>query len=339
MKPTDFAYHLSRYLNAHLPGQRNFNHNTIASYKDAFKQFLRFCRDEKNIPAERLTFSQCNRELVLEFMEWLGTARRNQKSTQNQRLAAIRSFFNYVQDEAPEQLFACQSIRKIKSAKKATENIKRLTFDGVKAVLGQPDQRNRHGRRDLAMLALMYDAGARVQEIADLVVRDMRLEKPAGVNLFGKGRKQRHVPLMEITVGLIRGYIEEIGLATPDKLDHPLFTNRSGRKLTRAGITYILAKYADAARVAEASEIPSDVSPHTLRHSKAMHLLESGVNLIYIRDLLGHASIKTTEIYARANSKAKREALEAAYRKATPDPKPSWTDDEESMKMLRSLAQ
>jgi site-specific recombinase XerD len=338
VKPTDFAYHLSRYLNAWLPGQPNFSHNTIASYKDAFKQFLRFCRNERGIQLERLTLSLCDRELALGFLKWLETERRNREATRNQRLAALRSFFGYLQDEAPEHLFLCQSIRKIRSSKKAAENVKHLPFDGVKAVLAQPDQHNRHGRRDLAMLALMYDAGARVQEIADLTVRDVRQEKPPGVNLFGKGRKQRHVPLMEITAGLLRDYIKEMSLATPDKLDRPLFANRSGRKLTRAGIAYILGKYADAARATAPTEIPSSVSPHTLRHSKAMHLLEADVNLIYIRDLLGHASIKTTEIYARANAKAKREALEAAYRQVTPERQPLWTEDEEIMKMLRSLA-
>lgn len=231
----------------------------------------------------------------------------------------------------------CQSIIGIKGAKKTGDTVNYLSFDGVKAILDRPDQRTRQGRRDLVMLTMLYDTGARVQEIASVRVRDLRLANPSGVNLLGKGRKWRHVPLMRVTAELIRDYLEEMELTSPNALEHPLFTNRSGQKLTRAGISYILGKHVVAARKADPSHIPPKVTPHAFRHSKAMHLLQSGIDLIYIRDLLWHAHVKTTEIYARTDSKAKREALESVYRSPSPDDRPLWTDDDQVMKMLQSL--
>lgn len=174
------------------------------------------------------------------------------------------------------------------------------------------------------MLSLLYDTGARVQEIADLIVSDVRLEIPATVTLTGKGNKTRIVPLMTPTAKLIQQYISEMRLSDAAHRQYPLFTNRSGEKLTRAGITYVLKKYADQARIPHPEWIPSMISPHCLRHSNAMHLLQSGVNLVYIRDLLGHVSITTTEVYARADSEMKRKALEGAYANVTPSEMPVW---------------
>ena len=333
--PTDFAYYLTKYLNGHLAGQKNFSDNTIASYRDAFRLFLRFCREEKGIRAETVSIASFSKALVNEFICWLKDTRHCTESTRNHRLTVIRNFFSFLQEEAPEHLFLCQSILKIESATTTDNPVNYLSFDGIKAILEQPDQRVRQGRRDLAMLTLLYDTGARVQEIADVRVRDLRMAKPYGVNLLGKGRKWRHVPLMDATVGVMRDYLEERRLASPDTLEYPLFTNRSGQKLTRAGISYILSKYADAAREANPSHIPKKITPHAFRHSKAMHLLQSGVDLLYIRDILGHNHVKTTEIYARTDSKAKREALESAYQNPAPAARPLWTDDSQIMKMLQ----
>lgn len=335
--PTDFAYYLTKYLSGYLAGQRNFSDNTIASYRDAFKLLLRFCKEEKGIRAENLSLESFSKTLVNEFVTWLNENRHCTESTRNQRLTVIRNFFSFLQEEAPEHLFLCQSIMKIKGTKKTGNTVNYLSFDGVKSILECPDQRNRQGRRDLVMLTMLYDTGARVQEIADVRVRDLRLTNPPGVNLLGKGRKWRHVPLMRATADLLRDYLEEQELTSPNALEHPLFTNRSGQKLTRTGISYILRKYVAAAREVNPSHIPPKVTPHAFRHSKAMHLLQSGIDLIYIRDLLGHSHVKTTEIYARTDSKAKREALESVYRSPSPNDRPLWTDDAQIMKMLQSL--
>ncbi len=183
----------------------------------------------------------------------------------------------------------------------------------------------------------MYDTGARVQEIADLTVVDVRLENPAIVKVTGKGNRSRLVPLMTPTAKLIAQYMSEHNLKSIPHRSSPLFQNRSRAKLTRAGIAYILKKYVEKARLRHPELIPKVVSPHCFRHSKAMHLLQAGVNLVYIRDLLGHVSIKTTEVYARADSLSKRNALEDAYPSATISGLPVWQQNNDLLKWLKEL--
>lgn len=161
------------------------------------------------------------------------------------------------------------------------------------------------GRRHLAILSLMYDTGARVQEIADLTVDCVRIDyEPYTIRLFGKGRKSRIVPLVREQTDILRSYMEENRLNYSSKSASPLFFNSRHEKMTREGISYILATYADMARKISLELIPERLSCHSIRHSRAMHLLQGGVNLVYIRDILGHVSIQTTDIYARADSKA-----------------------------------
>ena len=171
-------------------------------------------------------------------------------------------------------------------------------------ILEQPNTEKLQGRRDLCFISLLYDTGARVSEVTALKVRDVRLNNPAKVTFLGKGRKIREVPLLTITANNLRLYLDEQKLVTPDKLDHPLFFNRQRNHLSRTGASYILKKYTNAA------DIEKRVSPHVLRHSKAMHLLESGTNIFYIKGVLGHEDIATTEIYAKANIEIQRKALE-----------------------------
>jgi len=200
------------------------------------------------------------------------------------------------------------------------KSISYLTAEGIKLLLDQPDITTRNGRRNLALLALMYDTGARVQEIIDLTPESLKIEStPYTIRLFGKGRKSRIVPLIEEQIVLLKRYMEENHLFENQKLKHPLFFNSRHERLTRAGVTYILKTCADMARQVNPVLVPNIISCHTLRHSKAMHLLQSGVNLVYIRDILGHVSIQTTEIYARADYKQKREALEKAYTNLIPE--------------------
>lgn len=195
-----------------------------------------------------------------------------------------------------------------------------LPAEGIKLLLEQPDTTTRTGRRHLAILSLMYDTGARVQEIADLTVNCVRIShEPYTIRLFGKGRKARIVPLVKEQVRILREYMEENHLDENDKGSYPLFFNNRNEKLTRKGIAYILATYVELARKVSPELIPERISCHSLRHSKSMHLLQAGVNLVYIRDILGHASIQSTDIYARADSKAKREALEKAYEDLVPN--------------------
>ena len=187
------------------------------------------------------------------------------------------------------------------------------------------------------MLSLLYDTGARVSELCYAEVGHIRFDNPATIKLFGKGGKTRIVPLMEKTSEIIRRYIAEQGLSQFGKTDHPLFWNTRGEKLTTAGVRYVLRKYTDIARNVMPEVIPDNISPHSLRHSKAVHLLQSGINLVYIRDILGHADLKTTEIYAKVDSKAKREALEAVYTNPNPDQPATWHRDDGIKLWLKQL--
>lgn len=211
------------------------------------------------------------------------------------------------------------------------------SFGQCKRVVDQPDRSTMHSRRDAVLLSLLYDTGARVQELVDLKVCDVNLNDTVTVILTGKGGKSRIVPVMASTGELLRQYIEGSGLSHPSKSRNPLFTNRGKQPLTRAGVTYILKKYASRAQALGVKDISEEITPHWLRHSKAMHLLQSGVNLVYIRDLLGHSDISTTEIYARADETMKRKALLEAYESPSEDKLPEWKTDKNLLDWLKSL--
>ncbi len=337
MKPTNFAYHLTGYLSKYLPSRVGLSHNTILSYRDSFALLLRFCSEGKAMTIEKITLGTLQKNLIEEFLDWLETQRGSSVSTRNQRLAAIHAFYRYLQMEEPEQIYLCQQILAIPMKRTASKAIDYLTLDAMKAILEAPDTACLMGRRDLVLLSLMYDTGARVQEIADLTVADVRLENPATVKVTGKGNKSRLIPLMTPTAKLIEQYMSENNLKHAAMGSYPLFQNRSHTKLSRAGIAYILNKYVEESRLLHPENIPKVVSPHCFRHSKAMHLLQAGVNLVYIRDLLGHVSITTTEVYARADSLMKRNALENAYQTTTPSVMPVWQQNNDLLKWLKDL--
>jgi integrase/recombinase XerD len=211
-----------------------------------------------------------------------------------------------------------------------------LSSDDLATILNQPDLKTVGGRRDAVLLSLLYDTGARVTELINLSVRDVRLESPAQIHITGKGERKRVVPLMQVTVELLSDYLQEQGLTEVCDSSEPLFQNRFGKRLSRSGVRYILEKYVDRARSARGAQ-PSKVSPHSLRHTKAMHLLQSGNPLVVIRDFLGHVDIKTTEIYARADMEMKRIALEKAADKSPSQKLPPWQRDADLLQWLSSL--
>jgi len=339
VKTTDFAQYLTDYLSIYLPGQRNLSPHTIASYRDTFKLLLIFCQQEKGISPERLTTARINNDLIDAFLKWLETARKCSISTRNQRLAAIHAFFRYVQAETPERLLMHQRILAIPLKKTGKPIVSYLTTDALQCILKQPNRTTAAGRRDLLLLTLLYDSGVRVNELTNLVVRNIRVDQPATLTIMGKGQKVRHVPLMSRTASLLTNYLQERRLTDIHMFDHPLFVNSRNQKLTRAGVSYIIDKYVELARKQNTVNLPDTISPHVFRHTKAMHLLQANVNLVYIRDFLGHASITTTEIYARADNQIKRHALEKAYSPTVIDDLPPWRDDKSLMKWLQSLCQ
>ena len=285
---TDFAKHLSRFLVEYLPHERNVSPNTISSYRDAFVQFIDFMKDIKGITVEKLQLKHLTRVSVTEYLEWLLDKRKCSAATRNYRLAAIHSFCHYLQYSVIEMIEEWQKILTIKAIKTSGTTLNYLTIEGIKLLLAQPDTSTWRGRRNLALLSLMYDTGARVSEIADLTVDSVRItHEPYTIRLFGKGRKARIVPLVKEQVSILCEYMEENHLNS-NMYGTPLFFNNRHEKLTREGVAYVLKTYADMARKVAPSLIPERLSCHSIRHSKAMHLLQAGVNLVYIRDILGH---------------------------------------------------
>ncbi len=194
MKPTDFATQLSRYLGIYLPGQSGGSTNTVRSYRDTFSLFLKYCNDDRKIPPRKLTLERIDRHLVEEFLLWLENERNCCAGTRNNRLAAIHAFYRYLQFEMPHLLSRIQDILSIPYKKTQQKVMSYLTLDGVKALLEQPDTGTASGRRDLTMLSLLYDTGARVQELVDLKMEDVRFSTPTVIRLTGKGNKARLVP-------------------------------------------------------------------------------------------------------------------------------------------------
>jgi site-specific recombinase XerD len=336
MKPTDFAKHLTEFLSVYLPSQKNVSKNTIHSYRDSFKLLIKFCQERKSIPAERISMDLLSSELFTNFLEWLETDRKCSISTRNQRLAAIHSFFRYVQAEEPSGLFHFQKIISIPTKKAKKTIVEHLTPEAMKLLLKQPDKGCLKGRRDLTLMSILYDTGARVQELIDIKIGDVVLDEPAVIVLTGKGSKTRRVPLMKNTVSLLKRYIIENKLDKPCKNHYPLFINNQHKKLTKEGVSYIISKYVALARKTS-TIVPPKVKAHMFRHSKAMHLLQAGINLIYIRDFLGHVDIKTTEIYARADTETKRKAIENAYPDLIDSNLPDWSEDQALLSWLSEL--
>lgn len=338
MKRTDFARTLTRFLSEYLPSQRNVSTNTIKSYRDTFKQVLVYCDLELNIKPEHLTFEKLKAEKIRDFLLWLEKTRNVGINTRNQRLAAIHSFYRYTQSEHPEILLECQRILGIPFKKREKKTVEYLSQECLKYILEQPDTSKKRGRRDLTIMATLYDTGARVQELIDLKTSDVRLTKPATITLTGKGNKRRSVPIMEKTRDLLENYMTENRLFENGNQSHPLFYNSNRHSFTRPGITYILDKYLKQAKESHLDVVFSqNLHPHMIRHTKAMHLLEAGVNLIYIRDLLGHVNVTTTEIYLRANTETKRKALESAYMEVVTQDTPVWNEDTDLLKWLRDF--
>jgi len=337
MKPTNFAYYLTNFLSRYLPGIAGLSQNTIMSYRDTFSLFLDFCSKNKKIKPEKITLEHLNRKLVEDYLEWLEKIRKCIASTRNVRLAAFHSFCRYLQMEFPDFMHPAQQILSIPMKKNKKVSVEYITVEAMKFLLEKPDSSTKGGRRDMVLLSLLYDSGARVQELADIKVRDFRTTYPATIKLMGKGNKTRIVPLMKPMAKLLNSYLEENRLLEPHTFDYPLFSNRSKNKFTRAGIAYVVKKYAISA-IKETPELfPEKLSPHCFRHSKAMHLLQSGVNLIYIRDFLGHVDIQTTEVYARVDGEMKRKALEKNSHGIISDKIPKWQNDKELISWLKNL--
>ena len=332
MPTTDFARLLLEFLVSYIPS-RGFSRHTLRSYRDCLKQFLKYCRDVRGMNLRRLEMKDVTARLVEEFLEQIGNGR-CAMSTYNQRLAAMQSFLNFALREAPETLAENQLLHRLERRKCPKPAVRKLEADYIEALLRAPDPNTRRGRRDMTLMTVMYDLGLRVSELSGITVRDVRLDKPSHIVVMGKGEKQRAVPMHEGTARMLRGYMREWRLTTPDRMGCFLFPGRSrDGRLTTPGVTYILQKY--AGMIGDRfPTVPPLITPHMLRHSKGMHLAREGVSVIYIRDLFGHEDISTTDRYIRATNAEKAMAIEKAIGPTRSSEFPDWNDDRQIMEML-----
>jgi integrase/recombinase XerD len=340
MPPADLAGRwLAKFFSSYLAGERAASPRTIASYRDAMKLLLIWFKDTQRIPPHKLRLADIDRSAVLHFLDWLETERNCSPSTRNQRLAAIRSFCRYTAVEQPDHLDQVTQILAIRQKNTPAPPLGHLTADEVKTLLAEPGSATTRAVRDTVLLAVAYDTAARVQELCDLNVADIRRAHPMTVTIHGKGSKTRYLPVMDPTARLLADYLEHLDPHPGVGADaDPLFRGPNRSRLTRSGIAKLLARYVKAARARDPGWAPGlTITPHTLRRSKAMHLIQADVNLIYIRDLLGHADVSTTEIYARADAETKRKAIENAYEPLTPATLPDWTSDSSLIRWLDSL--
>lgn len=323
MKTTKFAYYLNKFFTVYLPNSRGSTPATIDAYRYAFIQFVVFM-EERGVSPDHIEIADLTRQTMLDFLDWLQKRKGNSIATRNQRQAALNSFFRYLMYEFPDYLSELQRILAIPIKKVPEKEISYLKTEGVRLLFDQIDLSKRNGLRDYAMLTLLYTTGVRVSELINLRVKDVSLQSPATLLVHGKGQRDRYVPLFSNATKILRDYISGYHLDREHRLNDWLFRNHMNEQLQRQGVNYIINKYANLARSRHPEWIPDDFSPHKMRHTTAMELVESGVDLIYIRDLLGHVSVKTTEIYARADSIKKREAIEAASRQITPKEDADW---------------
>ena len=315
---------------------RGMSSHTVLSYRDSLKLLLIFVAGQKNTTVSELRIESIGVVDIIAFLDHLETVRKNGIGTRNIRLSAIHRFFHYVATLYPEHLDQSQRVLSIPFKRASTRTIEYLEFEEIRAVLDVIDRSTTDGRRDYALLALMFNTGARVQEIVDLKATDLELSSPFSVRLFGKGRKERICPIFPETAQVLREYLEEQGADIRKPV--AVFRNHVGGPLTRFGVRYILAKHLRKAAGVRPSLGKKRLHPHSMRHSTAVYLLKSGVDPSSIAHWLGHVSVNTTNKYARMDLEMKREALaKAKVLNADVKTEFSWRKRPDILEWLESL--
>lgn len=311
-RPTALARGLERFFGDYLTSQRGMSLHTIHSYRDAILLYLRHAAMQANTSIERLDLEHFTAHTVTTFLAHLERDRGNSIRTRNTRLAALHTLARYLATQHPERLAELQRVLGI-PFKRGGRNapLEYLEQHEIKALLDSVDRATHWGQRDYALLALMFNTGARVQEIVDLRRRDVRNNAPHQVRLNGKGKKIRTCPIWPSTATLLTELAHH---ANPDNDSEAfIFTNRRGGHLTRFGVRYILQKYVKACTTSVDTLLDKSIHPHTLRHTTAIHLLKAGVDFATIGQWLGHATLNTTMTYARADLDTKRQALTQVF--------------------------
>jgi len=320
------SYLITHFFRSYLTNERGVSKNTIESYSDTLRVLITHQCEKRNKHPEELEIHMLDTESILEFLDYLERDRGNGASTRNQRLAALKSFFHYAARENPKLMLQNEQIQAVRSKKTDHKPPPSLTTEQVHALIDGIDTSTRIGLRDKALIQLLYNTGARVQEIADLKFSDLHAQAPLTITLTGKGRKTRTLPLWSQTLEHIQAYLqsrEHAGIQS----DH-LFLNNKGEPITRFGIGRRIALHAKHAE----KECPSlkelNITPHLFRHSTALHLIETGNDITIVKEWLGHASIKTTSQYIEVSIARKRNALEKLPAPGSSDPveKPEWKE-------------
>lgn len=305
------------YLKVYLPKQRNLSIHTQNSYRQSLDQLVDFIKTQKGIPIEDVTFEMLTAETITAFLDFFETDCGNGISSRNTRLAAIRAFLKYAANRNIVNVAILQEAKRVvvKKPNKA-EAIEYMSMDAVSAIVEQIDISSHLGLRDRTMLILLYDSGARVQELVSIKLKDIRFGKNPTVTVLGKRKKIRTIPIMERTVEYLKKYLLEFHSGVPSVSEAPLFySTMHGEQhpITDRRVRYLVKEYAMRARQT-CIEVPPDVHPHMFRHSRAMHLYQNGMDLTLVSQWLGHANLEVTQVYAHADTEHKRTAIA----KATP---------------------
>jgi integrase/recombinase XerD len=296
---------LQRFFTDRLTAQLQASPNTIAGYRDTFRLLLRYASERRNRPPTKLRIEDIDAALIGDFLTHVEKVRRNSARSRNTRLAAIRSFYRYVAMNEPAHALHCQRILAMPNKRYVRRTVGFIDRTEMEALLAAPDSATWIGRRDRAILLLALQTGLRVSELINLDCSDVVLGTGAHIRCEGKGRKQRSTPLRRDTIKTIEAWLRE--RAGDD--DEPVFPTIRGDRLSRDAVEHIVRKYTLAASKARASLNRKRVSPHILRHSTAMDLLQNGVDRTVIALWLGHESVETTQIYMHADMRLKEKAL------------------------------
>ena len=334
--PNGLARALRGFFAEHLPGVRGLSPHTVLSYRDALVLFLRFIAAHRQRPVVELDLGDFDADGVIVFLDHLEADRGNCAATRNARLAALHAFARYAAAHLPEHLATCQRLLAVPFKRARVRAVEYLEGDEFRAMLRATDRGTPEGRRDHALLITFLNTGARVQELLDLRPVDLQLVRPLQVRLCGKGRKERFCPLWPRTAEALRALVAESGLG--DGSPERLFRNRRGEPLTRFGVRYLLRTYKRRAETSVPTLARKRVHPHTMRHTAAVHLLQSGVDLISISHWLGHASVETTNRYAVVDLETKRAAVAKAGPIGDADPAlAAWRSDASVLDWLEAL--
>jgi site-specific recombinase XerD len=308
MKQTSFSRQLTEYFDVFLPQTQQRSKHTIASYADGFAVMFQFFQEQKNLPHYRIQYKNFTPAFFDEYLLWLNEEKHYSEASKQQRLTAITAFLKYASRRNIAALAACGNAIKTETPSVAQKAFPYFTVEEMQKLLCLPSPQKYLGERDRALLSLLYDSAARAQELCDLCVGSVRFGAPTKVKLVGKWNEAREVPISEEVSRLLCAYLKSTDLMS--RRTAPLFSSQTNEKMTTACVRAIVAKYVALAKQQHPQLFHEPkYSPHSFRHSKAVHMTEAGVSIIYIRNFLGHSSIESTERYARVGQEKVTQAL------------------------------